>query len=310
MKDFIVTGGAGFIGSHLVEGLLGKGYSVTVIDDFSSGRMENLSGLEGKLETIEGDVRDFRLLEEAVKGKTGVFHLAARPSVVRSIEDPVTCWDVNLMGTLSVAEAARKEGIKVVFAGSSSAYGDDPALPKREDHPARPLSPYAASKVAGENLLFSSAKALGLSSVILRFFNVFGPRQVYDSPYSGVIAKFCTRLLKGERPVIEGTGNQTRDFTYIANVVHGVILAMEREVPPGEVINIACGERISVLELFETLKGVIGSDIEPVYAEPRVGDVPHSQADISKARRILGYEPLVPFREGIEKTIDWYKEAL
>ncbi len=310
MTLYLVTGGAGFIGSHLVRGLLDRGDSVRVLDDFSSGKRENLEGLGEGLEIQEGDLRDLDAVKEAARGAGGIFHLGARPSVVRSVEDPLTCWNVNLMGTVHVIEAAREQGAKVVFAGSSSAYGDIPGIPKKEDAPLKPLSPYAASKVAGEFALRAACEVHGLNAVVLRFFNVFGPRQVPDSPYSGVIAKFTGLLLAGERPVIDGDGSQSRDFTYVANVVDGCLRAMDRDVPPGEVINLACGDRITVLELFRTLREALGARVEPRFGPPRPGDVPHSQADITKARRFLGFEPVVPFRRGIEKTLAWYKENL
>ena len=214
------------------------------------------------------------------------------------------------MGTVHVVEAARTEGAKVVFAGSSSAYGDVPGVPKKEDAPLKPLSPYAASKVAGEFALRASAEVHGLKAVILRFFNVFGPRQVPDSPYSGVIAKFTGLLLAGKRPVIDGDGSQSRDFTYVANVVDGCLRAMDGDVPSGEVINLACGDRITVTELFETLRKALGAEVEPEFGPPRPGDVPHSQADITKAKELLGFRPLVSFRRGIEETLAWYKEKL
>ncbi len=308
MALYLVTGGAGFIGSHLVRGLLDRGDRVRVLDDFSSGKRENLEGLGEGLEVLEGDLRDLEGVKGAATGCKGVFHLGARPSVVQSVEDPLTCWDVNLMGTVHVIEAARKEGAKVVFAGSSSAYGDVPGVPKKEDAPLKPLSPYAAAKVAGEFALKAAAEVHGLEAVILRFFNVFGPRQVPDSPYSGVIAKFTGLLLAGETPVIDGDGTQSRDFTYVANVVDGCLRAMDRKIPSGEVINLACGDRITVLELFRTLRDALGADVEPRFGPPRPGDVPHSQADITKAEELLGFRPIVSFREGIEKTLAWYKE--
>ncbi len=284
MLSFLVTGGAGFIGSNIVERLVQEGHKVRVLDNFSTGRRENLSHLLDKIELIEGDIRDLDTCRKAVEGVDFVLHQAALPSVQRSIEDPLTTFQVNALGTLNILIASKERGVKrLVYASSSSVYGDNPKLPKREDMQPLPLSPYAVSKLAGENLCRAFYKSYGLSVVSLRYFNVFGPRQDPKSPYSAVIPRFLTALLNGKSPIIYGDGEQTRDFTYVENVVEANISAVFKEGIDGEVFNIACGKGTSVNQLFRLLRELIGAnDIEPTYAPPRVGEVRHSFADISK----------------------------
>ena len=305
---YLVTGGAGFIGSHLAAALLERGDAVRVLDDFSSGKPENLAGLAGDLEVRRGDLRDPAAVASAVAGCAGVFHAGARPSVVESVADPRLCYEVNFMGTVNVLEAARRAGVRVVYSASAAAYGDLPVLPKHEDAPLKPLSPYGAAKLAGEQALRASCHVHGLQGAVLRYFNVYGPRQAPDSPYSGVIARFTRQLLSGEAPRIDGDGAQTRDFTYVADVVRANLLAMQARLPRGAVLNIARGERVSVLELFHALKRALCSPLEPSFGPPRPGDVPHSQADIGRARDLLGYRPTVSLGEGIARTVAWYKE--
>ncbi len=304
-KTYLITGGAGFIGSHLAACCLERGHGVRVLDDLRTGLESNLEGLD--LEFLRGDIREERTVREAVKGVAGVFHLAALPSVPRSIKDPWTSHDVNVNGTLRVLLAAREEGAKVVFAGSSSAYGDTEELPKREEMAARPQSPYAASKVAGENYVRVFARVFGMPNVVVRYFNVFGPRQRADSPYSGVIAKFCRAALEGEVCRIDGDGGQSRDFTYVEDAARGTYLAMERDVPGGEVLNLAGGNRYSLLQLLEALSDLVGKEIPREFGDPRPGDVRHSQAEVSKAEELLGFRTRVDFREGLGRTLDWYR---
>ena len=308
MKDrVLVTGGAGFIGSHLVSALLERGSRVTVLDDFSTGRSENLQRLTGNLEVIEGSVTEPSALDTGFEGVHAVFHLAAMPSVARSVEDPLQSHENNATGTVAVLNRARRCGAKVVYAGSSSAYGDQDAGSKVETQRESPLSPYAVSKLAGELYCRSFAEVYGLPVVVTRFFNAFGPRQVPDSPYSGVVAAFCFSLLDGNRPRIDGDGRQTRDFTYVEDVVQGVCLAMETELPGCPVINLATGESHTVLELLEILQSHAGTKADPIHAPPRPGDVRHSCADIGTAREVLGYQPRVSFTQGLARTYDWYR---
>jgi nucleoside-diphosphate-sugar epimerase len=307
MSSYLVTGGAGFIGSHLVTELVRRGARVRVVDDLSTGFRRNLDHVRG-VEFMEGSVAELDVARRAVDGMEVVLHQAAIPSVPRSVSDPITSHRANLDATLNILVAARDAGVRrVVFAGSSAAYGNTPTLPKREDMPTRPLSPYALQKLVGEQYLSMFSELYGLETVSIRYFNVFGPRQDPSSPYSGVISLFISALLKGRRPTIFGDGEQTRDFTYVANVVDGVLGATTAAGVRGDVINIATGSRISLNQLFRTLRDLVGSSIEPVYSDPRAGDVRDSQADISKARRLLGYEPLVSFEEGLRLTLDWHR---
>jgi UDP-glucose 4-epimerase len=307
MAFYLVTGGAGFIGSHLAEELERRGERVRVVDSLITGHRHNLAHLR-TVEFIEGDLADLDVAVRAVDGVDYVLHQAAIPSVPRSVQDPVTSNRANVDATLNVLVAARDAGCRrVVFAASSSAYGDTPTLPKHEGMPTQPLSPYALQKVVGEQYLQLFTTLYGLETVSIRYFNVFGPRQDPSSPYSGVISLFATALLAGRAPVICGDGLQTRDFTYVANVVDGVLRACTAEGASGQVINVATGGRISILELATTMARVLGVSAAPEHVAARAGDVRDSQADITKARLLLGYEPTVPFEEGLRRTLDWYK---
>ena len=309
MAHYLVTGGAGFIGSHLATELRGRGHRVRVADSLITGKRSNLDHLKG-IEFLEGDLADIDFAQKAVQGCEYVLHQAAIPSVPRSVKDPLTSNRANVDGTLNVLLASRDAGVKrLVFAASSSAYGDTPTLPKHENMPTNPLSPYALQKVIGEQYLQMFTRLYGLETVAIRYFNVFGPRQDPTSPYSGVISVFATALLEKRSPTIYGDGEQTRDFTYVANVVDGVLRASEAPGASGEIINVATGGRISLNQLFEEMRKLVGADVRPAYAEPRRGDVRDSQADITKARELLGYEPFVAFEEGLSKTVDWYRSA-
>ena len=319
MSLYLVTGGAGFIGSHIVEALVSRGDRVRVLDDLSSGKSHNLAGLDvdgpGSGATVElmvGDVRDAAACRAAARGVAGIFHEAARVSVPASIEDPEGSYAVNVTGTLRVLEAARAEGVeRVVFAASSAAYGDCEALPKAEDFPVRPRSPYAAGKVAAEHLMRVWAQCYGLHTVCLRYFNVFGPRQADDSPYTGVVALFARALLEGDVPTIHGDGEQTRDFTYVDNVVAANLAALDADVEePGAVVNVGAGERISLNELYGAIADELGVVGDPEYGPGRAGDVRHSLADLTRARRWIGYRPSVPWREGLRRTLAWYGASL
>jgi nucleoside-diphosphate-sugar epimerase len=309
MAQYLVTGGAGFIGSHLTEELVRRGHSVRVADSLITGKRSNLDHIPG-VEFLEGDLADLAFAQRAAQGVQYVLHQAAIPSVPRSVKDPIASNRANVDATLNVLVASRDAGVRrLVFAGSSSAYGNTPTLPKHEDMPTNPLSPYALQKVIGEQYLQMFTRLYGLETVSIRYFNVFGPRQDPSSPYSGVISVFATALLENRSPKIYGDGGQTRDFTYVANVVDGVLRACEAPQASGEVINVATAGRISLNELFRTMRTLIGGTVEPVYVETRAGDVRDSQADITKARRILGYEPTVAFEEGLRRTVDWYRSA-
>lgn len=309
MPHYLVTGGAGFIGSHLTEELVRRGHRVRVADSLVTGRRANLDHISG-VEFLEGDLADLTFARTSVDGCEFVLHQAAIPSVPRSVQDPITSNTANVDATLNVLVAARDAGVKrVVFAASSSAYGDTPTLPKHEEMPTNPLSPYALQKVVGEQYLRMFTRLYGLETVSIRYFNVFGPRQDPSSPYSGVISVFATALLDNRSPRIYGDGKQTRDFTYVANVVDGVLRACEAPKANGEIINVATGGRISLNDLFYAMRDVVGGSLEPTYAEPRKGDVRDSQADIRKAKALLGYEPVVSFEEGISRTIEWYRAA-
>ena len=309
MSLYLVTGGAGFIGSHLSEELERRGERVRVVDSLVTGHRSNLAHLK-TVEFLQGDLADLDVARRAVDGVEYVLHQAAIPSVPRSVQDPITSHRANVDATLNVLVAARDARVRrLVFAGSSSAYGDTPTLPKREDMPTNPLSPYALQKVVGEQYLQLFTTLYGLETVSIRYFNVFGPRQDPSSPYSGVISLFATSLLAGRAPTITGDGLQTRDFTYVANVVDGVLRACTAPDASGEVINVATGGRISILDLAKTMAAVLGAQVAPEHLAPRTGDVRDSQADISKARRLLGYEPIVPFDEGLRRTLEWYRTS-
>ncbi len=309
MAHYLVTGGAGFIGSHLSEELVRRGHRVRVADSLITGKRGNLAHISG-VDFLEGDLADLEVARRAVEGCDYVLHQAAIPSVPRSVKDPLTSNRANVDGTLNVLVASRDAGVKrLVFAASSSAYGDTPTLPKHEKMPTNPLSPYALQKVIGEEYLRMFTRLYGLETVAIRYFNVFGPRQDPTSAYSGVISVFATALLENRPPTIYGDGTQTRDFTYVANVVDGVLRACEAPAASGEVINVATGGRISLNQLFEEMRKMVGGTVSPIYAEGRKGDVRDSQADITKARDLLGYEPIVSFEEGLKKTVDWYRAA-
>jgi len=306
----LVTGGCGFIGSHLVRRLLEDGANVRVLDNLATGRLSNLGDLLAEVDLVEGDLRSYERVSNAVRGCEVVYHQAALPSVPRSVQDPLTSSSVNAAGTQNVLLAARDEGVRrVVAASSSSVYGFNPALPKREDMATLPMSPYAVDKLASEGYCRSFQRVYGLDTVVLRYFNVFGPYQDPNSQYSAVIPKFITAALEGTAPTVHGDGNQSRDFTFVADVVGANLLAAG--APPaaaGEVFNIACGNRTSLNEMLEMLGELTGGMIEPIYDEARVGDVPHSQADISKAREGLGFEPAYHFSDGLRVTLEHYQE--
>ena len=307
MAHYLVTGGAGFIGSHLAEELLRRGHRVRVADSLVTGKRSNLAHLP-QVEFLEGDLADLPFAHRAAAGCDYVLHQAAIPSVPRSVKDPVTSNRANVDGTLNMLVAARDAKVKrLVFAGSSSAYGNTPTLPKREDMPTGPLSPYALQKVIGEQYLQMFTRLYGLETVSIRYFNVFGPRQDPTSPYSGVISVFATALLANRPPTIFGDGEQTRDFTYVANVVDGVLRASEAPGASGQIINVATGGRISLNQLFDAMRRLTGATVQPAFGEPRSGDVRDSQADITLARRLLGYEPIVSFEDGLQRTVDWYR---
>lgn len=305
---YLVTGGAGFIGSHIASTLLKRGDRVRVFDNLSTGKQQNLKELKGA-QIHKGDLRDLKEVRRAMKGVHYVFHEAALPSVSRSLEDPFGTHQNNTLGTLHLLMAAKDAKVKkVMYAGSSSAYGANKVLPAHESLPMRPMSPYAASKASGELLFQSFATSYDLPTVVLRYFNVFGPRQDASSPYSGVIALFIRNMLDGKPVTINGDGEQTRDFTYVENVVTGNLLAAKHKIPPGEVINLALGNRISINDLFFTLARLLDYKIKPRYGPARVGDVRHSVAETKKAKKYLRFKPSVQFEEGLRRTIAWYRE--
>ena len=304
---YLVTGGAGFIGSNIVEALVEREQEVRVLDNFSTGNRQNLDKFSDRITLIEGDLRSYHIVLEAVDGVDFILHQGALPSVPRSIADPVTTNEVNVAGTLNILHAALDVGVKrVVFASSSSIYGDEMTLPKKEHMTPDPLSPYAVSKLAGEKYCRVFSQIYGLHTVALRYFNVFGQRQNPFSEYSAVIPKFITAILEGKQPEIYGDGEQSRDFTYVSNVVNANLLATEADCPPGSVMNCAAHERTTLNELVGAINEITGRNIQPVYSAPRDGDVKHSYADIEKIGEYLGYTPEVSFREGLERTIRWF----
>jgi UDP-glucose 4-epimerase len=312
MAKMVVTGGAGFIGSNLAEYLLNQGHRLVIVDNFSTGKEENLSGWADKnpdrVEVLRFDINETELLRRAFQGAQFVFHQAAIPSVPRSVADPQATNVANISGTLSVLVAARGAGVKrVVVASSSSIYGDDPSLPKTEARTGRPLSPYALSKVACEGYSRLFHELYSLETVCLRYFNVFGPHQDPKSEYAAVIPRFATRLLDGAPPIIFGDGEQTRDFTYISNVVDANWIAATHPNAVGEVFNIGCGTQTSLNQLAREMSRIVGTNCNPSYEPARQGDVRHSLADIGKAKRLLGYAPAVSLREGLIKVIEWYR---
>ncbi len=304
MARWLVTGGAGFIGSHLVETLVASGEPVRVLDNFSTGRWENLSAVRDQIEVIEGDIRDPLAVQQAVEGAEVVAHLAAIVSVERSLQNPQETMDVNTGGTLNLLEAARQAGVsRFLFASSAAVYGDHSELPLREDLPLRPLSPYAASKVAGEALCHAYRAAYGLPTVILRFFNIYGPRQDPCSPYSGVISIFAGRMRDGRPPIVYGDGLQTRDFVYVGDGVAALIRAGKQDGAVGAVVNVARGEETSVLRLVTLLNQTLGAALEPEFAPPRAGEIRRSAGDPRRARSILGWQPTVGLAEGLARLI-------
>jgi len=313
MSKVLVTGGAGFIGSNLTEALLEKGHRVRVLDNFSTGKRENLifDEIYPLIDMMEGDIRDLPTCQKAMKDIDYVFHEAALASVQRSVEDPLTSHSVNVEGTLNILLAAREEGVKrLIYASSSSVYGDTPTLPKREEMPVNPLSPYALQKYIGEQYGRLFFELYGLETVSLRYFNIFGPKQDPNSIYSAVIPRFIDALVTGRSPVVFGDGEQSRDFTYIDNVVQANLLAMSAEHLNGEAINIAYGRRVSLNQLLDVLKEILESKISPIYQEPRAGDVRHSLADIQKGKEILHYEPQVGIEKGLKNTVDYFVREL
>ena len=310
MATYLITGGAGFIGSHLVRELLRRRQKVRVLDNFSTGKKDNLHGCLDRVELIRGDVRDFSVVRRAVRGTDYVLHQAALASVPRSIDHPLETNQVNVEGTLNLLQAARESGTKrFVLASSSSVYGTSPQLPKRESARPRPISPYAISKFTGEQYCRVFFQLYGLQTFCLRYFNVFGPRQDPNSQYAAVIPKFILALLNGKRPVIYGDGRQSRDFSFVSNVVQANILACRTQLAGGQVFNVACGRRYTIDDLAARLSRILGFRDEPVHADPRPGDVRHSLADITRARKMLGYRPQVSFQEGLERTVAWFRRS-
>jgi len=309
MAHYLVTGGAGFIGSHLCDELVARGQRVRVVDSLVTGKRQNLAHLP-QVEFLEGDLAEIDVARRAVDGVDFVLHQAAIPSVPRSVEDPIASNRANIDASLNVLVAARDAGVRrVVYAGSSSAYGNAPTLPKVETMGTAPLSPYALQKLVAEQYCQMFTSLYGLETVTIRYFNVFGPRQDPSSPYSGVISLFISAACEGRSPTIYGDGEQTRDFTYVGNVVDGVLRACEAPGVSGEVINVATGGRISLNQLLATVLSLVGGTLEPIYADPRAGDVRDSQADIGKAQRLLGYRPVVSFEEGLGRTVAWYRAS-
>ncbi len=304
MAKILVTGGAGFIGSHLVEALVKAKHDVVVLDDLSSGHESNLAGVKGKIRFIKGDICDPGALKRAVSGQEYVFHLAANASVPYSVEHPLETNEVNSTGTLNILLAAREAKVKrVIYSSSAAVYGDDPSLPKTESSPLRPQTPYALQKLAGEQYALIFNKIYGIETVALRYFNVYGPRQDPSSPYTGVITKFVTALKNKQQPTIFGDGMQTRDFVFVSDVVQANLKAMTAAHAAGKVFNIATGVQVSIKEMLAHLNEILGTKIQPKFAPRQAGDILHSVADISEAKKILHFHPDVPFHEGIEQTI-------
>jgi nucleoside-diphosphate-sugar epimerase len=307
---YLVTGGAGFIGSNTVDELVRRGHSVVVLDDLSSGKEENLAEIRNKITIIKGSITDIEVVRKAMHEAECVLHLAARTSVPRSVKDPIETNKINIDGTLNVLVAAKEMKVKrVVFAGSSAAYGETPTLPKIETMEPLPVSPYGVTKYVGELYCQTFGRCYGLENVALRYFNIFGPRQDPSSPYSGVLAKFCAAFLEDSQPVVFGDGEQTRDFTYVDNAVQANLLACEAPNVSGKVFNVGVGGRVSLNEVLRELRKITGKNLEAKYEPPRDGDIRDSQADISQAREFLGYQPNVTFEEGLARTFEWYRET-
>lgn len=311
MRTFLVTGGAGFIGSHIAEALVRRGDRVRVFDNLSTGHRSNLDPCQGKAELIVGDLTDAAAVARAVEGVDCIFHEAALASVPRSVEAPLDTHAACVTGTVTLLDAARRAGVRrLVYAASSSAYGDRPTSPKREIDLPAPISPYGAAKLAAELYCQAFTATYGFETVALRYFNVFGPRQDPDSPYSAVIPLFITALLAGKRPTVYGDGGQSRDFTFVANVVHGNLLAADAPGAAGRMFNLANGRSTSLISLLEQLNRLLGTDVKPIHAPPRAGDIRESLADISAAREVLRYEPQVDFEEGLRRSIWYYRELV
>jgi UDP-N-acetylglucosamine/UDP-N-acetyl-alpha-D-glucosaminouronate 4-epimerase len=305
----LVTGGAGFIGSHLVTRLVRDGHEVRVLDNFSTGNRSNLAEAADSVELVEGDIQSYERVHNAVRGCHVIAHLAALPSVPRSVQDPLTSNATNVTGTLNVLLAARDSDVgRLVYASSSSVYGANPDMPKREEQPTLPISPYAVAKLAGESYCRAFHEVFGLETVSLRFFNVFGPGQDPLSQYAAVIPRFITSLLDGKPPVVYGDGEQSRDFTYVDNVLDGVSLALSTPGNGGKAFNLATGHGVTLNELVRMLKEIIGSDVDPVYEQGRPGEVRHSQADVTRAREALGFEPAISIEEGLARTVEFFRE--
>lgn len=308
MATYLVTGGAGFIGSHIASALVERGEKVRVLDNLSTGTEANLAHLDGKVELIQGDIQDEAVAAQAVDGVDVVYHQAALASVPRSVAKPMDTNEACVTGTVTMLDAARRGKVRrFIYAGSSSAYGDQPYSSKRERDVLAPLSPYAAAKLAGEYYCQAFAATYGLETVSIRYFNVFGPRQDPNSEYSAVIPLFVTAMLAGKQPIVFGDGYQSRDFTYIDNVVAGNLAAADAPGASGCVFNVACGNQFTLLDLIASINRVLGTDIQPVFAEARVGDVRESLADITQAREVLGYEPVIDFDEGLRRSIEYYR---
>jgi nucleoside-diphosphate-sugar epimerase len=307
--EYLVTGGAGFIGSHLVERLVKNGGRVRVLDNFITGKRENLAPFTGKIDLVEGDMADPAVCQRACSGVRVVFHEAALPSVPKSVADPVASHLANIQGTFNLLIGAKDAKVqRFVYAGSSSAYGESETLPKVESMASGPLSPYAVQKLTGEFYCTVFARCYGLQTLTIRYFNVFGPRQDPKSQYAAAIPAFITAILENRPPTVYGDGEQTRDFTYIDNVVEANLLAVKARATRGEVINVACGESISINAIIKEINAALGKNVQPHYVAPRPGDIKHSWADISLASKVIGFKPIVSFRDGLKKAIDWYSK--
>lgn len=308
MAKYLVTGGAGFIGSNIVEELIRRGEGVRVLDNFITGKRENLAPFTNRIELVEGDIRDKGALERALKGIDFVIHQAALRSVPKSVDDPFTTNDINVFGTLNLLMAAKKAGVKrVVYASSSSVYGDAKEFPQKESHLTMPISPYGVSKLAAENYCVTFAKTFGLETVSLRYFNVFGPRQNPESKYSAVIPAFIFSMMKGDSPVVEWDGKQSRDFTFVANVVQANLNACTVPAISGGIFNVACGTTTSILDIVKGINKILKTDIKPEYAPKRKGDVRKTRADIGRMKRLLKVKKIIKFEEGLGLTVKWFK---